>query len=430
MNYSKIFSLYSKLEKRKNNILDRIKILDDIINNKIYCVREVGRGSFGKILINKIPNRVKINVSDLNGKIGTIDMESIAVKVGHNEENSYYKYHLLQFKGSKLIKKREITSENIDTLLRKISKKYRYVIQVTIYNMIVGEGLSALLVSSLFTNGISPHFPICFGFSNCEAETVILFENLSINVCIENCQTPTFISNFMDHQEFFKSRNIEITEGLIDYCILSILHSLFVLQYNFKLIHLDVFFRNIFIKDLREEKQYFRGIDMSKIEYLEYIIPDSKGKEFSLFMPFQKYKFILKLGDFGISVMESSNTIIINELDGVLSKKNIIDKYYPSYPSDYKRHFPDYFYILRDFLREFGGISDTLIDLNRKVPEVSTKSYSQYIMLKGIDLTKTLNSNEILEMEMFNKYRKIPVNYEVLLREKKIMKIYYKFMDK
>ena len=252
----------------------------------------------------------------------------------------------------------------------------------------MSEGLISVIISSLFTDGITPHIPLCFGSSDCDGETIILFENLIAGNTEPEYGDYGFITNLQHYHEYAQKNNIKINEEFIDYIVIQILHTIYILQDKFSMIHLDIYLRNIYIKDFNngnKNKPYFNGVIFEKkIKYLKYLIPGSDP----IYLPFDKFKFIVKVGDFGISTInittpDNKNIIFYIEYDGLFDRSIIIKNNFPNYPNDYRdNHFPDYFFILRDLLQEFGCISELLIRLNRELPEISDKFYSRYELLK------------------------------------------------
>ena len=377
-----------------------------LINNE-FCSVYVSEGSFGKVSINKIPKDFIIKLS--NGK--RIKLQNIAIKNNIDNFTDRREYEMNQAEISVTQKDKKHKTAYITKLddIKNINVTKDSLITLHFLDNLGGEGLSSLLISKLFEYGITPHVPICGGFSNCEEQNLILYENF-----LYITKDGKTVSNLNDYLKYFIDRKIEITEDLVDYIIISLLHTLMIIQNNFRLLHSDMYFRNVFIKDCTDNVNYFNGIKMKNYDYIEYIIP--KSKKGSLFLPFGKWKFILKVGDYGLSVMNYKNIVIINNSNEAIDRKSLVNLHYPNYPKGYdQRQFPDYFFIIRDLLQEFGGTSDLLIDLIRNVPILNKGLYLKYALLSGVNLNKTMNIADVLEMDIFDKYRIKPKKkYKIL----------------
>jgi hypothetical protein len=394
--------MFSRLQKikKQNNLYD---IINSLISNDVYCPSQIGEGSFGKVYTNKIPTEYKLQLK--NGK--TIILRYLVAKHSNDIENESFTFRTIIYSnGKKTIRK---GTEYGEKKRKKDENKY---LLLKAYNTTIGEGLISVIVSKLFIDGISPHFPICIGFSRCDEYNVSVMENLSIKT------KDGIVTDFNKYHEYFTVyKGIKMTAEIIDISIIMILHSIFVLQYNFSFIHMDIMFRNILIKDLKKGEQYFRGEDMTKYDYFEYIIP-FRDKMMSIYVP--NKGFILKIGDYGTSMMSAGKLIIDNKDDGTVSKSTLINKYYPNYPTDYERHFPDYLFIIREFLWEFGYISPLIFDLVTRVPILSDKPLTRFALLEDIDMEKSMNANEILAMNIFSKYHKKPNKGNILTINYKI----------
>ena len=335
-------------------------------DNKEYCVQHIGSGASGSVYTSQIPSSFTVDVRTNTKETKKIIIPRIAIK------------------------QIMLDLERINPIFVEDDDKILYL------NHPGGEAFISYIFSKCFIDGLTPHFPIYYEWSMCATYAIIMYENLSTKF------KDTYISSLDNYHELFQYLSQPITAELIEYCIISILHTIYIMQYNFSTIHGDIAMRNILIK-LIDNKPYFRGKNMKKIKYFEYVI----NEDTSLYVPF-KYGFLLKIGDFGSTINYINNKIVINVLDQQLGGMHIVQKYYPEYPKDYDVHFPDYYVLLREFVYHFGGISDILINLIRKLPPQPMNNYS----LLEYDKKTTWNVDKILTDKIFAKYHTKPDDFD------------------
>jgi len=357
---------------KENNIKVIKKFLQYEMLNTDLCSIKLGEGSFGVLHANNIPSRI-----DIIGE-NTMVFKNIVYKKGLKRDADNIKFYT---KNNKL-----------------------YVVSYNLY----GEAFVSMLVSNLFIRDVSPHFPVSFGFSRCDDKILILFENL-----MNELENGDMATTFYDISAYLKDRNIRITEELIDHLIISLLHSVFVLNYNFKMIHFDIYERNIFIKEFKENEQYFMGKDMTQIKYFAYQLPDGK------IIYTKNFGFIIKIGDFGLATMNIGKIIISNntKYDNFLA---LIHHFYPSYPNNIKHFLPEYYLFLRSFIRTFGlSTSKILLELLTSTPILndhleydidflSASMNSDKKNVPKINLDNVIEPNIILSSNLFDKYRVKP----------------------
>ena len=370
-------SLYFKLYNSK----DFTSEMNNFIFSKKFNNKIIGKGAFGKVYVQTIPRHILYN---------GIKYKNIIIKESLDEED----------KGNIVIKtfngKKWKTNGDKDKLD----------VQVKLYSTMVGEMIISKLISSLFTDGVSPHFVVTHGGTNTGSK--IIYENLitkikhNKNYYYSEKEGHEYITNIDSILSYFYHKKLDLSEELVDHCIISIMHSMYLLTTVFKFIHTDLHVRNIFIKDVDKDK-YFDDRSNYDIKYIEYKI----NKNISLYTRF--YGFFLKIGDFGLSklAMKRKNGTYIS-FENVPHKsdyvRNKINKLYPNYPFEYEKHYPDYFHFIRFMSNDFIGISKLLLDLRTKLPELSTQPYILNFV-QFINIKKILNLDEILTSNMFKKYR-------------------------
>lgn len=387
-----------------------------IAENTNLCPEYISKGSYGSVT--KFSNMQSVKIvtsSQTSSSTITLSFPTYIMKVSETLDKGFVRFWLVNKKTNKEVL---ITDDN-----KKNKLKPGDYIKVVITNSLFGEAIISQFLSEIFTSGISPHFVIAFGYSTCSSNDLLYLEDLSI----KNTEGE-YISSLENFSKYTVYKELDITEELIDHLIISVLHSLFIVQYNYKMLHYDIYLRNIFIKDVVSTSgndglsKYFRGLDMSKIKYIEYKLKTSDNKEFSLYTKF--YGFLIKLGDFSVSsIAVKDQIVIINDQTGAYNN-NILSTYYPNYPFDYDKYFPDYFYFLREMVTEFGGISNALIYLIQNVPELKNKTFSAYSIYQTISSKdKFMNVNDILNLSCFNKYKVKNTNIkpeEILVVEYKV----------
>ena len=366
-------SLYFKLY----NSTDIVKEVNKVLYNKIFGESVIAHGGYGAIYIPNIPNNIIYN---------GIKYKNIVVKEHHDFEDEFgVKY--LSYDG----KKWNYYVKDSDILIKSNSS-------------ISSEMLISLLISSLFIDGISPHFVVTLGVTTSGIKPKILYENLITKIDIKevsimsvyNPKNSIYVTDIDNIINYFKYKKLKISEQLIDHCIISVLHSMYLLYSIFNFIHGDLHARNIFIKDISKGK-YFQGKETKNIKYIQYKI----NNDVSLYTKF--YGFFLKIGDFGLSklAMKRKNGKFIYITN---TSNTIFKEIYPNYPFKYKNHYPDYFYFIRFMARNFIGISKLISDLSTKLPELSTQPYILNFV-QFINIKKLINLDEILTSNMFNKYK-------------------------
>lgn len=369
---------------------DLVKHILKLLNNNEFCDIQIGQGGFGKVFISKTPSNLNVKL-----KCGIEINVAVVYKRSPISKDEGFTFSSLRFVG-----RTKIENHNI-----KKSGKTGYVV-LRIVNSMLGEGLISGIISRIFTNGISPHVPICLGFSSCEDHNIILMENL-----MTTGKEGQVLTDFSDYYDYFvRYRKMKMSSEVINSCIIQFLHTLFVLQKNLSAIHADMWFGNIFIKDLKKGEKYFRGLDLTKYDYFQYLLPSGK----SLYVP--NMGFILKLGDYGLSTIKTGRLVIINNSHYKGTGDLILRRYYPGYPKDYTKYFPDYFNIFREMLAEFGLKSKLLFDIITNVPILRDKFRLKYERLEAIKKSDVYNSDTILGLDIFSNYHKRPTDAGKVLK--------------
>lgn len=344
-----MISLYDRLNKR--HTIATVKKIITALNKRLdyFCFDGLTSGSYGMVLL----GQTNITVP--------------------------------QFKNIKMAIKISFTDNSINPkkiIVRKFGKDNC----ITYTNTIMGEAHISLLFNTLFVRGITPHVTLCVGLSNCDREAII-YEKLGFKN----------VTNLNDIQIYLIKQNIKITANLIDSFIVQFLHTLYVLKKNFNFVHMDLFYRNIFIKHFNDDP-YFKDLNMMKIKWFKYNIPGSP----SIYI--RNYGFILKFGDFGFSTIKIGNTYLSNSKEcvgaDILSKKT------------------EYIKLLHNLAITFKFISPILrqILLN---PHIINEIITKDAFAQEVDLN-TMSSSAIQEIDLlrsplFDQYRKIPnINTEFI----------------
>lgn len=364
---------------KKTNVL--FQFLKDLISNNKFCHHYLTEGAYGIVTVfdPRLPIKYRFN----NGK--TLSFKSIAMKTSIID-----KYSQLSIK----IKDDQILIDADEHA--------------------IGEALAAMIISSLFFKGITPHITACLGFSHCKNDkdnVNIFYENLIVKLPDINKDfinnVSNIITNFAEMPRYLKAHGFDGSkrESAIDSIIISMLHTLFVLQFNFKFMHFDLYSRNIFIKQFDDEP-YFRGLNMKKIKYFVYQLPND------LFLYVPNHGFIIKIGDVGMSLLSIIDKIIISSDNSFKAVKKIKTKYFNDYPK-IKYFIPDYFILLRSFVTIFGLTSSELLrNLLLNIPVLCDSDEISISVTEGtidVDLSKIPSLESILsDKRYFKKYMKKP----------------------
>lgn len=266
------------------------------------------------------------------------------------------------------------------------------------------EGIITMLFSELFTDGISPHFVVCFGFNS-----RIIF--------LELCRSKEQYTTIDKWAEYLYTHKLHASTLDIDALFIAILHSLMIAYNKYKLCHVDLHIGNLYLQDFSGDNVYYQGKCGKNIRYFIYELSDGK-----LYLPNPGY--IAKIADFGFSAIRLpvSNYVFISDDEGDMVSSSL-DKIYPNYLYGNKDnyHFVNYS-IFRNVVR-FLGICESKIaeHVLTKIPLFIYEPEQTYI---GYHETKydMISPDEILEMNIFDKYRMRPVD----LTDKNSIEIYYK----
>lgn len=275
----------------------------------------------------------------------------------------------------------------------------------------VGEIMVNEIINKLFFDGITPHFAVMLGYSVCNRQIHINMENLEYG--------KKKYTSFDKIDEYLYSKGQTLTRPMVDSFIISILHSCFVLEHNFSGIHMDLEYRNVFIKEFDDKNPYFRSVNMRDVKYFEYNLPSGK----SLYV--RNYGFILKIGDFDGSVISYKNSIIVNNhsTEGEIGK--MLWSVHPKYPkisTKENTYVPGYHLFFRLLIDDIGY---NYTSLTKEIDSIIPKFFKPYD--KDIDLASIQKRDfkdikplyELLSSKIFEKYHIRPKGSD----EKNTMKI-------
>jgi hypothetical protein len=347
------------------NIEDLRKYIKKIKNEKSLCVNTVFENNF--TLIYKINNPDKYIIET---KCGEILLNNVITKE---------------------IKK-EISNNNI--IFYKKNKKN----VVEFLSSGIGEIIVGKIINKLFFNHINPHFIITLGYSTCNKIIKINMENLEFGI--------NRYTNFSNISNYLKDKHERLSGDILDSVIISILHSSFVLEYNFSFIHFDLHYGNIFIKEF-DTNNYFKGTNMKKIKYLTYLLPS--GKKIYL----KNYGFIIKIGDFDACALSLKNISIVCNQNADAEVGNLLYKIHNKYPKlekNEKGYIPGYYPLIGDFIQHAIKKTELIDSLYNEIPNFfrNNQYFTELNRLEKEDIKKMTPIDELLSSKMFNKYNKKP----------------------
>jgi len=368
--------VYQEIIDRSSSLKAVKKYLTQLLGYNKFCHKLLGSGSSGNIYSISYPKPIRFkyedgNILEFNNFVAKFSIENGPVKINIKKGKLYF-----------------ITNENP-----------------------IGEAIVSMILSSLFFKGITPHITCCLGFSVCnennESVTEIFYEPLIVKLPNKNDEyisdSKGFITNLTELPIYFKSIGLtqqpQKLETAIDSMLIALFHTMFTLQYNFNLIHFDLYVRNIFMK-VFDNSPYFMGNNMNTFKYFCYKFPN----KINLYI--ENPGFIIKIGDFGLCMMSITDKIIFENNNTTNQSEKILKKYYPNYPN-VKKFIPDYIFIIRSFAYMFGLASSRLLTkLLLKIPALSNVDDISLDILNGYfdyDAEKILSIQEIVEKkDIFN----------------------------
>lgn len=363
--YQMSLDIYNEIKNRIDSSKKIKQYLTKLLRYDKFCHKYLSHGSSGKVFSFKSPTPISYKYED--GRILTFN--DIAVKV--SDENGPVN---ISIEGDKV---RFVTVENP-----------------------VGEAIVSIIISSLFFRGVTPHVICCLGYSVCEQSTEIYYEQLIVDVPHKEKRYVSdkdgFITNLMDLSVYFKAigltNNKEKLEAAIDSMLIALFHTMFILQHNFKLVHFDLFVRNMFMK-VFDDTPYFMGHKMKSFKYFCYKFP-GKVRLYT-----KNPGFILKIGDFGLSMMSVDDKVIFENNNETKQSTILFNKYYRDYPN-VNKFIPDYIFVIRAFAHMFGLASSRLLrKLLLEVPAIADADDVSLDILNGYfdyDINRVQSIKEIV----------------------------------
>lgn len=358
---------------KEQNINELKKKIETFHNNTAICDSYISEGSFGKVFINRLPNKVI-----LNGE--TFDFPAVKLEKsgGYDEKTK---------------------KEDSEHQVRFMVKSGR--LKVLTNNSMFGEALVSSLVTGLYLDRITPHVSVFLGHSLCDGHNRILYENLTYG--------PN--SNYGDFQHFInymRDRGEKVSDIVVDTVIIQVLHTFSLLNEQYNLIHFDFEDRNLFIKVIEKDESYYGVDNFLSYDYLVYNVGSKK-------LYLKNPGFLIKIGDFGGACMSSGKLTVENNFS---SDNNSIklSKFYPNYPVGIKKFLPDVYPFLRYLILKFGITNRVLYRLATEIPVLSTmiiNEESKSSILPNYEITKkelesTISIPEILSSGIFESYHKVP----------------------
>jgi serine/threonine protein kinase len=159
-------------------------------------------------------------------------------------------------------------------------------------SQIVSELLNGALVTSFSDKGITPHFVRQICFFSCNDRCYLVYEFCGYRLRNGKYRSITLF-------QIPKILKTALTEEVVMELLFAILHSLWLAQKQFGLVHYDLKPDNIFVQPITSVSQ-FNGSDLSKIDYFGYCLSDPDGHNYCYYIKNRGY--LLKIGDYGTAV--------------------------------------------------------------------------------------------------------------------------------
>jgi hypothetical protein len=310
------WEVYNKFNK-KHTIQSIQTLIQSLWSNKRLCVSQIVQsGEYSTV------------ITGLSSKLLKKDAR-IVLKVSNTSRQEQYPYMRVHQSGKYIY-----ISFDIATLL--------------------GEGIIMLILNSILT--ISPHIVKCYDFSICDGGNDVLALEDVTNHSPKIMKNITHTLNKI--HGFATLHNLNINSEFIDLILVQVLHTLYLLNSIFKLIHFDLHEDNIFIYKLSHNFN-------QKYKYFQYEI----NRDLSIYIA--NHGYILKLSDFGFTTISISNVVIssISKSDSGISITPAIWTTYPDKPYNF---YPDYLEVLRGLFYVFGPISPILIKILENLGDLKT----------------------------------------------------------
>ena len=249
----------------------------------------------------------------------------------------------------------------------------------------VGEGFASMLLSELFTNGISPHFVVSFGFT----ESLLFME-----YCGDQDGTVN-LSEFAV-KRYFTDKQMPTAE--IDAIVIAILHTLMLGWERYRFIDTDLHDGNLLFVPFKNTDPYYQGKNGAAIKYVQYIL-DNPNAESDTILYVQNYGYIVKIIDYGVGSISYGKTTLINGYG-----------YHDTWESLSKKYCFVNTLVIRALINYFGLCnSDILADLLANVPVISTiPLVTHYDIACGPLYKGSMTPREILARKSFAKYLVAP----------------------
>jgi hypothetical protein len=237
------------------------------------------------------------------------------------------------------------------------------------------EIIASLLLNEFYVQQISPHFLLFGGFSVCrethpflniEPYTVfqLYFERILkplppqklpyIYQYFIDYTIPNIIdlSTFLDlHVQQYK----KVEDQIIDTVMISILHSLHLMQSEWNMLHNDLHLGNIYISFYEQREDSYSKSLQSK-QYLAYVVDDN-----TYYIP--NMPWIVKIGDLGFSSFSLPHFAGVSQGPNYIRSRRILhfNPVFPDYSNrDVSHHSPDYLLLFQALQPYHNHIIETI----------------------------------------------------------------------
>ena len=222
------------------------------------------------------------------------------------------------------------------------------------------------MLNEFLIQKISPHFLTFGGFSLCKIsafppskpnEKFPLFQLFFEKIFKSTPERYISFRDFMDvshhsiiqldsfllyHQQTYHT----IDPVLIDSVLISVLHSLHIMNSSFHITHNDLHIGNIFISFFSEAKDSFSR-ELTNKKYFGYVVPHESNPDLDEIYYLPNLQWIVKIADFGFSSFSLPHFAGISQDTSYFRSKRTLF-YNPEFPQINQHSIPDYLLLFRD----------------------------------------------------------------------------------
>lgn len=328
----------------------------------MFCPIILGEGIQGYVLEETLPHKIQIpsilpnNKNQINENEEksfdyVIKMIPIVDEIFSQEQNPILNHYSIPFQEKNPLILKQKNFQCLETTNHWL---------LLCQNIPFVEIISSLLVSELYLQEITPHFLFFGGFSLCKekhflkntTKTSVPVFKLFYEKIVKKLKEPAIIyKHFADYQmpyiidmgtylDFLLQKNKNIDPKILDSMIISIFHSLFIIQNEFNMLHNDLHLGNIFISWLDEKNDSY-SISLKNKKYFAYKIHNK-----TYYIP--NFGWIIKIADLGFSSFSLPHFAGISQGHGYLRSKRILyyNQTFPNFKND-NIMAPDYLTLLK-----------------------------------------------------------------------------------